>query len=251
MIRHFNRYELKYTVHASTYRALVRDLVNFMVPDAHGDGDGFYRVTSLYYDSPDLSAYWSKLDGLKYRRKLRLRIYPGADIRQVQRGFVEIKQRTNRTVQKRRLVLPLADAERLCAGQEISSELDAADVVTASEVNYLVRAQHLRPRAIVSYRRRAYVGSRFESGMRLTFDMQLQGRVHALEVAEVARNRYVAPPDWLIMEVKVNDRIPAWMVAMLAKHECQLTRVSKYCTVVSHGLRRLQIARSHKENLYG
>ncbi len=251
MIRHFNRYELKYLVHASTYHALAKDLLNFMVPDSHGDVDGFYRIISLYYDSPNLSAYWSKLDGLKYRRKLRLRIYPGTNIRAVTRGFVEIKQRTNRTVQKRRLVLPLEAAARLCAGEEPDRELDATDTATASEVSYLVRAQHLRPRAIVSYRRRAYVGSRFESGMRLTFDMQLQGRVHSLEVNQVARNRYVLPPDWLIMEVKVNDRIPAWMVAMLGKHECQLQRVSKYCAVVTHGLRRLQIAQSHKENVYG
>ena len=251
MIRQFNRYELKYTVHASAYHALVRDLSNFMVPDTHGDPDGFYRVVSLYYDSPNLSAYWSKLDGLKYRRKLRLRIYPGTDIRKVKRGFVEIKQRTNRTVQKRRLNLPLDAAERLCAGEELEQELDAVDTATASEVAYMVRAQHLRPRAIVAYRRRAFVGSRFESGMRLTFDMQLQGRIHALEVNEIARNRYVTPPDWLIMEVKVNDRIPAWMVALLAKHECQLKRVSKYCAVMTHGLRRLHDAQSHRENLYG
>jgi hypothetical protein len=251
MIRRFNRYELKYAVHASTYHALARDLSPFMVPDSHGDVDGFYRVVSLYYDSPDLSAYWSKLDGLKFRRKLRLRIYPGTNIREVTRGFVEIKQRTNRTIQKRRLVLPLDEAERLCAGEELDRELDPADAMTASEVSYLVRAQHLRPRAVVSYRRRAYVGSRFESGLRLTFDMQLQGRVHALEVNQVARNRYVASPDWLIMEVKVNERIPDWMVAMLAKHECQLKRVSKYCAVVTHGLRRLHSAQTHKENLYG
>ena len=133
----------------------------------------------------------------------------------------------------------------------MDQELNVVDATTASEVAYMVRAQHLRPRAIVSYRRRAYMGGRFESGMRLTFDMQLQGRVHALEVDQTARNRYVAPPDWMIMEVKVNERIPAWMVALLAKHECQQKRVSKYCAVVTSGLRHLQTARSHKENLYG
>ena len=135
--------------------------------------------------SPDLSAYWSKLDGLKFRRKLRLRIYPGKDIRTVKTGFVEIKQRINRTVQKRRVILPLDQAERLCAGDQDIQGLDPDDLSTASEVGYMVRALHLRPKCIVSYRRRAYMGGRYERGMRLTFDMQLQGRIHGLDCRAV------------------------------------------------------------------
>jgi hypothetical protein len=251
MIKRFNRYELKYVIDPRRYRRLVADLGHFMVPDTHGDVDGFYRVVSLYYDSPDLSAYWSKIEGLKFRRKLRLRIYPGSHPRQVKTGFVEIKQRVNRTVQKRRIVLPLEEAHRLCAGDEIPTELDAADTATASEVAYMVRAQHLRPKCIVSYRRRAFMGGRYERGMRLTFDMQLQGRIHTQRVEETVRARYVLPPDRLIMEVKVNERVPRWMVALLGKHECQLQRVSKYCAVMAFGMSRLRSALSHKENLYG
>ncbi|MBM4356243.1 MAG: VTC domain-containing protein [Deltaproteobacteria bacterium] len=115
-IRRFNRYELKYLIHASEYRRLVRDLEPFMTPDPHGDVDGFYRVTSLYYDSPDYQCYRAKIDGLLFRRKLRLRIYPGTNILQVKKGFVEIKQRMNRTVQKRRVILPLSQAKALCHG---------------------------------------------------------------------------------------------------------------------------------------
>ena len=251
MIRLFNRYELKYIVDARRYRRLVDDLTQFMIPDAHGDVDGFYRVISLYYDSPQLSGYWSKLDGLKFRRKLRLRIYPGTDIRNVRTGFVEIKQRINRTVQKRRLVLPLAEAERLCAGDEVPSSLDELDTTTANEVAYMVRALQLRPRCIVSYRRRAFMGNRYESGMRLTFDMQLQGRIHALEVNQIAHNNYFLPPDSLVMEVKVNERIPAWMVSLLARHECQIQRVSKYCAALAQGTSQFRRAAYHKENLYG
>ena len=251
MIKRFNRYELKYLVDARRYRGITKDLAHFMIPDAHGDADGFYRVTSLYYDSPDLSAYWSKLDGLKFRRKLRIRIYPGRDIRRITTGFVEIKQRINRTVQKRRVLLPLDQARSLCSGDVVPAELDARDAATASEVLYLVRTQHLRPRCVVSYRRQAFMGGRYERGMRLTFDMKLQGRTHALEVNELAKNRYCMPPDWFIMEVKVNERVPNWMVAVLAKHECQLQRVSKYCAVMAHGTARLRSAWTHKENIHG
>jgi hypothetical protein len=37
-----------------------------------------------------------------------------------------------------------------------------------------------------------------------------------------------------VLEVKVNERIPHFMVTLLARHECVLTRMSKYCAVVSH-----------------
>jgi hypothetical protein len=251
MIRRFNRYELKYVVNAETYRRMVDDLLFFMTPDPYGDADGFYRIVSLYYDSQDYQFYRSKVEGLKYRRKLRIRIYPGDNINNVSKGFVEIKQRMNRTVQKRRLQLPLEDANLLCEGAFDPEGLDEQDHAAASEVLFMVRAAGLRPKCIVSYRRRAFMGSRFEPGMRVTFDMQLQGRIHALEVNTSANNHHFMPPDWFILEVKVNERIPDWMTSLLARHECQTQRVSKYCSALKHGVNRLEYAWKHKENLYG
>lgn len=251
MIRRFNRYELKYVVHADQYRRIVEDLSSFMSPDPHGDADGFYRVTSLYYDSPQLHFYRSKIEGLKFRRKLRIRIYPGDDITEVTHGFVEIKQRINRTVQKRRLKLPLSGAEGLCAGDFDVSGLDETDAQTASEVLYMVRVMQLRPKCVVSYRRRAFMGGRYEQGMRLTFDMQLQGRLHGLTVNEPAENYYFIPPEWYVMEVKVNERIPTWMTSIIAKNECTIQRVSKYCAVMKKGMDRRYFLLSHKEIAHG
>jgi SPX domain protein involved in polyphosphate accumulation len=251
MIRRFNRYELKYLIHATEHRAIVKDLVHYMVPDAHGDSDGYYRVNSLYYDSRYLDCYRSKMDGLLFRRKLRLRVYPGTDVTKVDTGFVEIKQRINKTVQKRRLVLSLQDAEELCAGHLDLDGLDELDHAAASEMTYMVKAMTLRPTAMVSYRRQAFMGSRFEPGMRVTFDMQLQGRMRSLEVRNTARNHYFMPHDWFVMEVKVNDRIPTWMIALLAKHQCQMQRVSKYCAVVANNTKRMDAALQSKENYYG
>lgn len=251
VVKRFNRYELKYVIHAGRYSLLVDDLKNFMIPDPYGDKDGFYRVVSLYYDSPTFHFYRSKVEGLKFRRKLRIRIYPGDNICAVDKGFVEIKQRINRTVQKRRLVLSLSDAMSLCEGDFDPSTLDDLDAAAASEILYMVRAMNLRPKCIVSYRRQAFMGGRYDQGMRVTFDMQLQGRVFALEVNSVARNHYFIPPDWYVMEVKVNERIPTWMTSLLAKHECQIQRVSKYCSALKNGKSQFEFAWKHKENLYG
>jgi hypothetical protein len=45
------------------------------------------------------------------------------------------------------------------------------------------------------------------------------------------------------MEIKVDDRVPDWATSLVARHECQLQRVSKYCLSVAAGLRRKDVAR--------
>ena len=60
-IRSEQRYELKYLVphHQSTLLAAL--LSEYMLPDHHGDAEGQYQVTSLYYDTVDHKAYWDRL----------------------------------------------------------------------------------------------------------------------------------------------------------------------------------------------
>jgi len=228
MIRRFNRYELKYIVTVKEAERIISDLETLTQPDRHGGHEG-YRVVSLYYDSPDLDFFWAKIEGIKFRRKLRVRIYPEDDIEAVTEGMVEIKQRINRTVQKRRLKLALEDAERLCAGSLDRNDLDPRDRQVASEVQYMVRAMHLGPTCITAYRRRAFVGGLYDAGLRITFDTDVSCRVHGLRVNQDAENHLFLPPDWCIMEVKVNDAVPDWVTSLLARHGCRLRRVSKYC----------------------
>lgn len=243
--RRFNRYELKYVLHVRQVEPLVRDLLHFMAPDEHADADGAYRVTSLYYDSPDLHFYRAKLDGLRYRRKLRIRVYPGVrGIDETTPAFVEIKQRMNQTVQKRRVVLPLRAAIEHCAGvRDAVAGRDPADVAVGSEIQYMVRALRLRPTCIVTYRRRAFVGSRYERGMRLTFDTRIEGRTTVLDLTAPARGRPLLPETAVVMEIKVDDRVPDWTTSLVARHECRLQRLSKYCLSVAAGLRRIEAAR--------
>ena len=229
MIRRFNRYELKYVIHVFQRQALLEDLQHFVDLDSHGDAYGRYPVTSLYYDSQDFAFYRSKIDGIRFRRKVRLRIYPRPGLDAVTHGMVEIKQRINRTVQKRRLVLPLDEASRLCVGDLDLEGLEVLDLETASEVQYIACTMQLRPTCVIAYQRQAFVGSRYEPGLRITFDTNLKCRRHSLRVNEQARNHYFLSPSWCIMEVKVNDSIPTWVNALLAKHHCRLQRVSKYC----------------------
>ncbi len=160
---------------------------------------------------------------------MRVRIYGlDADPERVT-AMLEIKQRINRTVQKRRIALPLHRAYALAAGQGESVWKDPQDAAVAQEIEFLVRTMQLRPTCVISYLRTAWVGSEYEPGLRITFDQELTGRAPDRLLGEGTPHHYFSPPEYLVMEVKANDAVPVWVSRMLARHGCQLRRISKYC----------------------
>lgn len=114
-MRKFNRFELKYVITLQQAERIKTALRAYLIPDEHGNKNGRYAVGSLYYDSPDFRCYREKVDGIKFRRKLRIRRYEaGEALTDEALVFVEIKQRIDRVTQKRRAILPYREALRLC-----------------------------------------------------------------------------------------------------------------------------------------
>lgn len=232
MIKRFNRYELKYSIPVATMARLLPDLMRFLKEDPHAEARGFYKVSSLYFDTPDLDCYRNKIDGLLFRRKLRIRVYPDVPDGP---AFVEIKQRINRTVQKRRLAMTLADAYRLCSGDMRFHVSEQDDQEVADEVHCLVRSLRLTPRNVITYTRQAWMGYFMDPGLRVTFDTMVRTRSARFDL-ELPRRLFLAyPPGRVIMEIKANERVPHWLTTTLARHECSLERISKYC----HGMSQI------------
>ncbi len=237
MIKRFNRYELKYIVKADLAETLIREMRDYVTPDPEGGPSGTYQVTSLYYDTRDAQFYRAKLDGLKFRRKLRIRRYGVLDANANPAVMVEIKQRINRTTQKRRVSLPLADAELLCEARSEATWQDARDAEVANEIMYLVGGLRLLPACTVAYQRQAFVGSRYEPGLRVTFDRGLWCRDPGWGLGAGGPRYVIGSPTDVVLEVKANDAVPLWVPRLLARHDCRLTRFSKYCAGVAR-LRR-------------
>jgi SPX domain protein involved in polyphosphate accumulation len=228
-IRSFNRYELKYVIHTSQIADIVADVQSQMSPDRHGDTSGSYVISNLYYDSPELHMLRSKVIGTNYRRKLRIRVYGDVNDGPPRAAMVEIKQRLGRTTQKRRVMVPLDEALRICEAQSSRTWDDPTDRAVADEIKCLVLALGLRPACTISYRRRAFIGSSFESGLRLTIDTDLWGAPPRLDFYAQRPTTFLMPRDWSILEIKVDDRVPSWINELVTRHGCELRRVSKYC----------------------
>lgn len=140
----FNRFELKYLVPVDQAADIRDELAERMDTDPHSPVGG-YGVWSLYYDTPRLRFYWEKIEGLKFRRKLRIRHYGNLDgVTDESPVCVEIKQRVNRVTQKRRITLPYGAARQLCDGREMV-EHSAKESAFVQEVLELVVRLNLRP----------------------------------------------------------------------------------------------------------
>lgn len=237
-IRKFNRFELKYMVtfrQAETFR---QALLAYLAPDDHGDKSGAYNLSSLYYDGPDYRFYWEKVDGLKFRRKLRIRRYEdGTPLTPDSPVFVEIKQRLDRVTQKRRVLLPYREALRLLdrreapehAPRDLAAGHEQQDAAVIDEMLSMCWQYDLRPASLVTYNRQALVGSDYDIGLRVTFDKELRYRIDKPALGAPNPGLYMFPPDWVIIEIKVNERIPYWLIELVAVHNLSLMRVSKYC----------------------
>ena len=169
-----SRFEQKYII--TEEQALqIRDFVRSRLElDEHAVGkpNFSYPVHSLYLDSHDLKLYWSTINGDKNRFKMRLRFYddnPHAPV------FLEIKERTNNTIFKKR-----APVHRDAVAGLLTGQTDDPSYVTDSkhfgvlggfcERMYELEAQ---PKVHVAYSREAYM-SVDDNSLRLTMDREVR-----------------------------------------------------------------------------
>jgi hypothetical protein len=224
----FNRFEIKYLVDADDIPALRQELVTRLEPDREGG----YGVWSLYYDTPQLRFYWEKIEGIRFRRKLRVRHYGDRyAITDSSRVFVEIKQRVNRVTQKRRVALPYGAARLLLDGRALVDH-EPADRPFLEEVLGLINRYDLRPIAITGYHREAFVGRDAEVGLRVTLDRRVRGRDRDFHLGATSENRLILPARRAVVELKVNERLPYWLTDLTARRNLSVVRLSKYCQAV-------------------
>ena len=228
-IHNFNRFELKYLLSLQQAERFKAALHGYVVPDQYGHNNGRYTLSSLYYDSPDLRCYRENDDGLKFRRKLRIRRYETGDVFTDESPvFLEIKQRYDRVTQKRRTVLPYCEALRLCNDRQIPDH-DPGDRALIEEIYAFLWQRNLRPVSIVRYERQAFTGTEYDMGLRVTFDTSLSFQAQQLHLHEQPSGLPMMPANVTVMEIKVNERIPIWLTEMIAAHNLQRVGVSKYC----------------------
>jgi hypothetical protein len=232
-IRRFNRFELKYIITMKQAAQFKEQLRAYLIPDEHGRNNGRYQVCNLYYDSPDYRCYQEKMDGCKSRRKLRLRRYMNDEnLTEGTSIFVEIKQRIDRVTQKRRVILPYRKALLLCNDRQFPDSC-GEDSTVIEEIYAFVWQYNLIPANIIRYERQAFIGTDYDIGLRVTFDTNLSFQASNLYLHAQSTYLPMLNPNLVVMEIKVNERIPYWLTEMIAFHNLQINHFSKYCQSIN------------------
>lgn len=224
----FSRREQKYLITRWQYEQLVERMMPHMRYDKYGI-DGKYTVTSLYFENDEQEIYYETKNKLKYRQKLRLRVYDETDIHGT--AFFEVKQKHNNVVNKRRVVMPLMEAYRFMdtgLDEELNSYQSTNEQVLR-EIEYFRQFYQLQPEMIVSYHRHAFHGVT-DPELRVTFDMDLTCRNDDLAVENGAFGERFIDENLVVLEVKVNDSVPLWLTRHLQDLNCEQRSASKFCT---------------------
>ncbi len=234
------RYEHKYYISDDQVDKL-REMVScFTKLDSYADSlpGKEYTVRSIYFDSPDFECYTTKIDGIKNRKKLRLRGYnEESDDSTV---FLEIKRKYEVPLFKHRAPVPFNDALKLFKGGQAEELVRNTKkfnhaVDDTKRFFYQMHTMHMKPVITVIYEREPFL-SRIDdqdNNLRITIDKNLRSVAYpALDELYDEKHIRYAIKGYTILEVKFNKYCPSWVKPILANFHLHRESASKYCLCI-------------------
>ncbi|MCD4790811.1 MAG: polyphosphate polymerase domain-containing protein [Bacteroidales bacterium] len=246
------RYEYKYIVHESKMEMLRQMVLPFVNVDkfAEVSDSNQYTVRSIYFDTPRYDFYFEKIDGIKNRKKIRLRGYDKEGMDNL--VFLEIKRKYDVPIIKYRAPIKFGDAIDMFEQTKINGHIIISKDFPKGFENskrffYQVFSKNLRPVVLVIYEREAYL-SKFDETVRITFDKNLRSKAYPglQELYKEDRIRH-SLQDRFIMEVKFNKHFPGWLNPVISRLALRKQSASKY--VISMDTNKV-VNRLTKSTLY-
>ena len=227
----FKRYEIKYMLTRRQEEQIKQVMAPYMKEDEHGRS----TICSLYLDTPDYLLIRRSMDHPVYKEKLRLRSYGVA--KENTTVFLELKKKYDSVVYKRRISMPLAEAEQFLAeetasktDQPVNTGIVRSNPQIRNEIRYCMQTYHdLHPAVLLSYERDAFYGKN-DHEFRVTFDHNILWRDTDLTLSAGIYGTPVLKEDQILMEVKTSGAMPLWMAHCLTENHLYRTSFSKYAT---------------------
>jgi SPX domain protein involved in polyphosphate accumulation len=226
-----SRYEFKYQITPEMIPQIGDYIKPYTTIDPHlkDAADNKYTVRSIYFDTPTLDFYYEKMDGLKIRKKLRIRTYNEMN----DFAFLEIKRKFINCIAKERSKLPIMVIEKLINAPENSvieyPESDYNSRLVSGKFVYTLLKKGLLPVLLVVYEREAYVGLN-DDRERLTLDTDVRG-IFEPDLGDILITDNFIPikKNVSILELKFDDVMPQWMKNLVLELDIKRESISKYC----------------------
>ncbi|MBQ1631787.1 MAG: polyphosphate polymerase domain-containing protein [Clostridia bacterium] len=220
------RVEWKYILSAEQTEFFCERLVGHMKPDAYG----LTTIQSLYYDTPDRRIVRTSIEKPAFKEKIRLRAYGRAT--NASPVFLELKRKAFGIVYKRRVQATVPEVNRFFAGE---LNLDEEGQIDREITYFRDYYKNLEPACMILYDRTAYYEP--DGDLRLTVDRNPRYRLDALSFDYAPVGIPLLDPGETILEIKVQDTIPLWLVRILSDGNIKHGSISKYGEAYRLGMR--------------
>ena len=215
------RNELKYILDMQTAHVINGRLQKICRFDENTDPQGFYRVTSLYFDDYANSALNDNLIGQMMRKKYRIRIYNGKE------DFIRLERKTkhNQVGMKESVVITREQCDLILKRDYESLMSSTSPLLRAFCMEGMGR--RLVPKVIVDYDRKTFV---YDPGfVRITMDYNVKYAIGSPDL--FAENPIFVPTtnhNQVILEVKYTGFLPGHIKDMVQQSASTRQSVSKY-----------------------
>ncbi len=215
------RQEKKYLIGTKELFKLNNCLSQLLISDKHNGTNG-YIVRSLYFDTIYDRDFKAKEDGIRVRRKIRLRNYSAKD----DFALLEMKQKDGIYQLKRSLKVTRADALELIK-RNYKVLLNYQEDF-AKECYAIMNMYCYLPKTVVQYNRKAFIAK--ENNIRITLDSNIIASETNFDIFSSDLNMYtVFDKDNTVLEVKYNGFLLNYIKDILDRVDKSELSVSKYC----------------------
>lgn len=214
----FKRYELKYLVNPNQYSLLIKGLEKYMTVDKYGRT----TICNIYMDTSSYELIRRSIEKPVYKEKLRIRTYGVPD--RTTAAFVELKKKYKKMVYKRRVNTSYEDAYQWIINQKETTK----EGQIVEEIQWFCKLyQELVPSMVLCYERVAMYGKE-DPNLRITFDDHIRWRCDDLTLYSGTEGRYLLQEGEHLMEIKIANSMPLWLVELLDQLSIYPISFSKY-----------------------
>jgi hypothetical protein len=187
-------------------------------------------VRSIYFDNLQKDAIYTKIEGLKDRKKLRIRTYNKAEEDSI--IFLEIKRKLADRISKDRARIWHRHLEEMMDTKEFEPYMVANDhieVDSASRFFFNLIKYQMNPVNLIVYEREPYHGI-FNPDLRITFDKNIRSKIYPQMSELYEEDDFVFPwKSHFILEIKYSQPpMASWLKQIILNFELKNSALSKY-----------------------
>ncbi len=216
------RVEDKFLVSEKELMIIQSKLETILCKDQNQMGQDGYNIASVYFDDNMDTCYRDAEDGIRMRKKYRIRVYDHS----FDTIKLEVKYKWNNRVMKKSQTISGQQMKELMEGQPLWGEKESVDsAITLFNVG--IAKDMLRPKVIVEYERTAFI---YEPGnVRITLDRNIRASNDLQSFAE--QREWSCDPVYendCVLEVKYDEFLPGFIARVLENGNMIQTAYSKY-----------------------